>query len=211
MEEIQLNEMSEECKNIIIALGLILFSDLRNSEDEHLLGKVKNVLMVQIKFGKFPDICKFLTIDHVLKIFCPLNDKIKDLLQCLFQQIIFNMSENTLNMLKGLLTSFKDTKCSDQFKLLVIASEYLVKVNVSRFKNVSKEQIQELAQEYIEAIRNFVKEFVDTPTDECLYGFTLIVRHMKNHNIEFTQDVQEIFGKFLDYSVRKIMTKSDKW
>ena len=198
---IQINELKVEYKNVIMALGLLLYSDLKANENGRLVEKLKSILMVQIKFGKFPDVCKYLTADVIQQIFSPIDVQNKEFVQCLFQQIIFHMTRSSMDMQKNILDKFKEDKNPDLFKIIITSSEYLVKVNSSYLKDVTKEEIKELVDLYMQVIIEFTEENANKPSEECLYGLTLVIRHMKNHNMEFTENIQQIFDKYLNYSV----------
>ncbi|XP_052861122.1 uncharacterized protein LOC128268140 [Anopheles cruzii] len=193
LDEIEINEIPTDRKEILVALNMVLYADISALGNEQLAGRFMNQLMLHISVGTVANVSKFASIQTLIALFGQ-----SPLLAAILKQLATNLTEEAFEEFRTILGSFtKDD--TDRFALLLLMFNFLQKNNANKLKLVNGEAFGALLDDFVTIIDGFVlkklpKQLRNSDAvcfDHCLEACLLSIRYKASRKKELDEKLRD--------------------
>ncbi|KFB44086.1 hypothetical protein ZHAS_00011920 [Anopheles sinensis] len=207
LEEIRIDNFSQEQKAVILAVYLILLVDVRALDGGVIAKCLENQLMRHITHGTVPNVMEYASIETLLSV-CGQTP----LLVTIFELQAAHLTEEAFNEMTKILDGFSN-KTDTRFDVLLLVFNSLQKGGANRLKMVPAEQLSEKLDEFVAVIDAFL--LTDAPEkqrngniaefNDELQGCALSIYYKARQKKEITSAMREIL---LDYITKALTNTS---
>ncbi|XP_065081856.1 uncharacterized protein LOC135704346 [Ochlerotatus camptorhynchus] len=205
LSEIRIDEIAETEKTIIVAVGILVFTDVMTCGEPDLITLHGNIINKQLTFGMVPNLLKFLDIDTLIRIF----GQSSPVMVAFIRQTAAYLTEEAFASIQAMLENFLQ-QSDERFELILSIFFYLQKSNANRRKLIPAEQLSELIAQYVSAIEAFIasktaKKVRKSDLDmfnNLLKGCSLIIHYKAVCKKELSDDLREVLLQYIDQALK---------
>lgn len=205
LNSIRIDELAETQKTIIVAVGILVFTDVMDCDDSDVVTLHGNIINKQLTFGMVPNLLKFLNIDTLIRIF----GQSSPVMVAFIRQTVTYLTSEAFDSLRTTLAQFLE-QSDERVELVLTIFFYLQKSNANRLKLIPAEQVSDLLAEYVDAIESFiggksakkVRKSDVALFNHLLKGCSLIIHYKAANKKELTEELREVFLQFVDQALK---------
>ncbi|XP_062564433.1 uncharacterized protein LOC134227149 [Armigeres subalbatus] len=205
LNSIRIDELAEKQKTIIVAVGILIFTDVMSCGDSDLTNVHCNIINKQLTFGIVPNLLKFLDIDTLVKLF----GQSSPVMVALIRQTATYLTQEAFDSFQTTLNNFSN-QTDEQFELVLTIFFYLRKSNSNRLKLIAAEQLSELLDQYVGAIEAYigskspkkVRKSDSVLFDHLLKGCSSIIHYKTTNKKELTEEMREVLLQLTDQALK---------